>query len=145
MTKTGGGIWVQSIFYPFSYASNFGRGTALKQLVSCESYSTGKHDNIPFVESSVIYNAEKTELVLFAVNRSLKENIELSFEAKGFENITAIEHVVLQNDDMKASNSLDNPFNIEPFSSEDVTTDGDKATIPLQKHSWNMIRFSIKS
>lgn len=143
MTETGGGIWTQTIFYPFGYASKYGRGTVLKQLTSCDGYSTERYNNVPFVESSVIFNEEKNELVLFAVNRSLDEDIELTFDMHGFENIGAVEHVILQCDDMKMTNSIDKPMNVAPVTADDVSVHGGSAAVTLQKHSWNMIRFSV--
>lgn len=144
MTETGGGIWAQTIFYPFCYASNFGRGTVLKQLVSCGGYSTEKYGNVPFVESSVIFNEDKSELVIFAVNRSLDEDMELQLDMHGFSDISVIEHVILQSDDMKAVNSINAPDTIAPSTADDVTVQGEAASVLLQKHSWNMIRFSVR-
>ena len=114
MTETGGRTWVQTIFYPFAYASRYGRGTVLKQLVSCEGYSTEKFANVPLVESSVIYNADKKELVLFAVNRSMDDDISLDLEMNGFGNITLTEQVILQSGDMKIANTVNEPENVVP-------------------------------
>ena len=144
MTKTGGEAWAQTIYHPFRYASEFGRGTVLKQLVSCESYNAGKFGEVPLVESSVVFNEEKSELVLFAVNRSLDDDMELSFEARGFESICAAEHIMLQTDDMKAVNTADAPNTVSPICRNDVKCSGNRAVVVLEKHSWSMMRFSVK-
>lgn len=38
MTKTGGGTWVQTIFYPFLYASAQGRGEVLRMVTESDTY-----------------------------------------------------------------------------------------------------------
>ena len=74
--------------------------------------------------------------MIYAVNRSLSEDVELSFVAEGFEGYKLVEHVELYNDDLKAVNEKDNervaPANV-------AVTDGE--TVTLKKHSWNMFRY----
>src|SRR5690606_898700 len=40
MTETGGGIWKQTIFYPYYYTSVYGRGTALHSIVDSPKYDS---------------------------------------------------------------------------------------------------------
>lgn len=131
MTANGGDCFAQTIFYPFFYTSNYGRGTVLTTVVNCDTYSTSKHKDIPYVESIVVDNTERNEIVVFAVNRSLEEEAELSFNFNGY-NCSFIEHVVLTGE-LLATNTLDNPDNIKPY-----TTTG----MNMPKQSWNMYRFS---
>lgn len=134
MTEENGGCFAQTIFYPFYYTSNYGRGTALTPIIESETYDTDKHKNIPYVEGIAIENDERNELIIFAVNRSLTEDSELDIDMKDYGDLELIEHIVLTNDDMKAVNTIDNPDNVKP-----VTTEG---TV-LPKHSWNMLRFKL--
>ena len=139
MTETGGGIWKQTIFYPFKYASEYGRGTVLKQLVSCDTYKTEKNGDVSLIESSVIYNKETSQIVLFAVNRSLDEDISLDILTFGTHNLSLNKHIVLYSDDMKAVNSVSEPGNIKPEEADGDMVHGTAAKIMLKKHSWNMI------
>lgn len=141
MTKTGGGMYKQTIFYPFMYASKYGHGKALKQLVSCDTYNTQRNGDVPLIESTVIYNEENSQIVLFAVNRSMSDDICLDFETFGTKNISINKHIELYSDDMKAVNSFDEPNKIEP---SEVNCNSESAkNITLKKHSWNMIIFDI--
>lgn len=126
MTQTGGKAWAQTIFYPFFYASKYGRGTALQTRIDCPTYSTAEFGEVPFLETSVIQT--ENGLVVFAVNRSLDEELELEIEGK------PIEHIELYHDDLKAVNDADNA-RVTPAAREI----GKK--IILKPHSWNMIRF----
>ncbi|MBE6608586.1 MAG: alpha-N-arabinofuranosidase [Ruminococcaceae bacterium] len=135
MTDNGGAAWVQTIFYPFMYASTYGNGTAMKPIIKCDSYKNGQF-TVPYVETSIINNEEEKELVLFAVNRSLEEDMEITVTAENFGDYTLVEHIELYSDDMNAINDKDTeriaPSNVE------IPSDG---KINLKKHSWNMLRF----
>ena len=99
----------------------------------------GKLD-VPFVETSVINNEEKKELVVFAVNRSTEEDIVLSLDLGGFDNAQMIEHVELYCDDLTEINTKD-AQNVKPEFKAVTNTVSSKQEINLSKKSWNMIRF----
>jgi len=139
MTVTGGKMWLQTIFYPYMYASRYGRGTALKADVDCESYAAGSRAAIPYVDSSVVYREEDKEIVVFAVNRSMTEQAELELKLEGFDVEEIIAHKVLNHDDMKATNSADMPETVVPY---DAAAFADSIT--LEPHSYNMIRIRVK-
>lgn len=136
MTENGGKAWAQTIFWPFMYASVYGNGKTMRSIVKCDKFSTEKHKDVSYIESSVVYNEQENEVVVYAVNRSLTEDIELDFIAEGFEGYKLVEHVELYNEDLKAVNEKDaervSPVNVPVADGETVT---------LKKHSWNMLRY----
>jgi alpha-N-arabinofuranosidase len=125
------------------HASNYGRGVAFVPVVTSDKYDTERLKNVPYVETIGVLNEEKSELTVFAVNRSLEENIDLDIDLRDFENVKLIEHIVLENNDMKASNTLDNPNNVVPHNKGVTKNGNDLATATLNKHSWNVIRFQV--
>lgn len=141
MTENGGKLWKQTIFYPFVYASRYGRGKTLKSVVSCDTYNTDLDTNVPYLEASVINNEKNRELVVFAVNRSLEENMELSLDLDGFENAELIEHIELYSDDLDATNTKECQ-SVHPVKVETAETGSCVRKACLNKHSWNMLRFS---
>ena len=136
MTENGGDVWAQTIFYPYMYASRFGRGVALKQKAQCDSYTTTDGFVVSFVECSVILNEKDRELIVFAVNRSLDENLDVCLCFDGFDDVRLVEHIELYSDNLKEINTKDSQ-NIKPASKEIKSNE----QVTLQKHSWNMIRF----
>lgn len=144
MTENGGPAWVQPIYYPFMHASNYGRGIALTPIVSCESYSTKKMKEVPFVETIGILNEEKSELTVFAVNRSLEDTIDFEIDLRDFTGATVMEHIVLENEDLKAVNSAATPDHVAPHKNGVTKVGETSATATLNKCSWNVIRFSLK-
>ncbi|MBE6604388.1 MAG: alpha-N-arabinofuranosidase [Ruminococcaceae bacterium] len=138
MTENGGKVWAQTIFYPFMYGSAFGSGTTLRAIVESEKYVSSAKREIPYLATSVIYNKEAREIVVYAVNRSLDEAMELDVALEGFEGCRLIEHIELYADDLKAINDKDTA-RVTPCH-VDLRDDGQ---IILKKHSWNMLRYKI--
>jgi alpha-N-arabinofuranosidase len=132
MTVNGGGCWQQTIFYPFMQASLCGRGTALKAEITCGSYDAEKVKNVPYITAAVVENSPE-EITVFAVNRSQEEPTELITE--GLDGYRLIEHTELNHSDLKAVNSLENPYNVKPA----VKEVSDR--IVLSAHSWNVLKF----
>ena len=135
MTENGGRVWCQSIFYPYMLGSVNGRGTAMHAVTESDSYKTSYAD-VPYLESSVIHNEENRTLTVFAVNRSLDEDMSLDINFEDFGKCVAVEHIELYHGDLKATNSADNQ-NIVPVRREIPKGN----TVKVKKHSWNMIRY----
>jgi alpha-N-arabinofuranosidase len=114
------------------YSSVFGRGNTLQPIVKCESYKTRDKLDAPYLTASVVNNEEKREIVVFAVNRSLDEDMELDIDLQGFEGAAPVRHVELYSDDLKATNTADK----ETVAPTEKTV-SEKLT--LAKHSWNML------
>ncbi|MCM3739996.1 alpha-N-arabinofuranosidase [Oceanobacillus luteolus] len=139
MTETGGGIWKQTIFYPYYYTSVYGRGTALNPIIKSPKYDSKDFTDVPYLDSSVVYNEEDDELVIFAVNRHLENTLKVDIDIRSFEGMEVVEHVVLENDDAKATNTLDNE-QVKPHSNGQSFIEDNKLVGVLPKMSWNMIR-----
>lgn len=134
MTEENGKVWKQTIFYPYYHAMRYGQGTALDVVCDCESYSTAKHSDIPYVEAIATINEKEDELTVFAVNRSMKDSCPLSLSLD--KEVSFLEHLVVTGDDVKAVNSAE-----EEKITESRRNDGDDIVLPPL--SWNVIRFKL--
>ncbi|MCF3942922.1 arabinosylfuranosidase ArfA [Oceanobacillus alkalisoli] len=139
MTETGGGIWKQTIFYPYYYTSVYGRGTALNSIVKSPKYDSKDYTDVPYLDSSVVYNEEHEELVIFAVNRHLENTLKVDIDILSFGGLEIVEHVVLENDNVKATNTL-HQQQVKPHSEGQSFIEDQKLIGILPKMSWNMIR-----
>jgi alpha-N-arabinofuranosidase len=140
MTEVGGGsAWRQTTYYPFMHASKYGRGIVLHPIIESPKHNTAKHGEVTDIESVPIWNEETKELTIFAVNRNLEENVELEADIRGVEDVRLLEHIVLEHDDLKATNGpgreVIKPQNV----SRTVLADG-RLTSVLNKGTWNVIR-----
>ena len=141
MKEKNGKSWVQTIFYPYMYSSKYGRGISLKTVNHCDSYKTSDGLTVPFIDTSVILNEEKREIVVFVVNRSLEEDIELELDFEDFDLVKKLEHIELYSDDLKAINTKDKEC-VAPQKVDFSSREASQQSVTLKKHSWNMVRFS---
>ena len=135
----GGAAWKQTIFYPFMHASVYGRGVVMQPIVTSPKHGTAKHDEVTDIESVSVWNEEKEEITILAVNRNLEEDVLLVGDIRGFEGYQLIEHVVLEHEDLKACNSsLEEK--VRPTQVNRSTIESGVIESVLTKASWNMIR-----
>ena len=139
MTENDGKAWAQTIFYPFMHASHYGRGLSLEVRNECECYTTTSGRSVPCLETAAVWNEEKKELTVFAVNKS-DQPMQLSTALNGFGALSPIEHLTMHGYDFKAVNTAANPDNVVPHADGQTTVSGDTAVSELSPYSWNVIR-----
>lgn len=140
MTQQGGGTaWKQTIFYPFMHASKYGRGVVLRPVIHTPVHDTAQHENVTDIESVAVYNEEKEELTIFAVNRNINEDIQVTADVRGLEGYQLKEHIVLENSDMKLCNGAGQEL-VFPKTAEQSSLEGGMMISMLHKASWNVIR-----
>lgn len=140
MTEAKGGkAWRQTIFYPFLHASKYGRGTALLPVLSTPKFDTAAHEGVTAVEAVAVYNEEQEEVTIFAVNRSLTKDAEMTVDVRSFEGFRVLNHIVLESGDLKAENGPLEEKVMPKQTSQSVLTEG-MMTSTLHKASWNVIR-----
>ncbi|WP_333813724.1 alpha-N-arabinofuranosidase [Muricomes intestini] len=137
--KDGGAAWKQTIFYPVMHTSQYGRGVVLRPVLDTPVHDTGRHEQVTDIESVTVWNEEKEEMTIFAVNRNLDEDVELETDIRGMEGYRMLEHIVLENDNMKIVNSAGNE-RVAPKKASQSKMDGGIITSILHKTSWNVIR-----
>lgn len=140
MTDENGGAWRQTIFYPFLHASIYGRGIALQPVIKTTNHDTTNHTDVSDVEAIAVYNPENEEVTLFAVNRSVDHDVKFTSDLRGFENYKVLEYIVMENNDMKAVNTL-NSQRVKPEYKSEYSFDDGIFTTDMKKLSWNVIRF----
>ena len=142
-TEKGGKAWRQTIFYPFMDASRYGRGTVFCCPVNVEKYDSSEHGDVPYLEAVAVYNEEQNNIAIFAVNRNLKEELNLEVEIAGFADMEFVEHRILSHKDLKACNSA-----LEEKIKPEIRQGGKlenkpgskQLTLSLPPVSWNVIR-----
>ncbi|WEG14964.1 alpha-N-arabinofuranosidase [Pullulanibacillus sp. KACC 23026] len=139
MTENGGGAWKQTIFYPYMHASVYGRGVSLNPVIQSSKYDSKEYTDVPYLESAAVYNEANEELTIFAVNRHLEEQLELECDIRSFEDYQVIEHIVLENSDLKVANSVGKQ-QVKPHSNGNAGLQDGRLFAHLPKASWNVIR-----
>ena len=139
MTRTGGGVWAQTIYWPLMQASRFGRGTALRPVVESPVYGCKDFDAVPVLDATAVLG-EDGAVTLFAVNRDLTEDVLLEADMRAFGTLRPVEHSVLHHDDVKAVNTETAPDTVKPMPGEPANMDNGRLTVRIPALSWNVIR-----
>ena len=139
------GAWRQTIFYPSMHASVYGRGTVLNTLVQAPAYESRTYGEVSFLDSVCVWNEEEEELTVFAVNKSLDEDLEISCDMRQFADYEVAEHIVLTNEDMKAVNTEMAPDCVTPVHSSASSMENGRFSSIFGKHSWNVVRLKKRT
>jgi alpha-N-arabinofuranosidase len=143
MTEPGGAAWRQSIFYPYYFASRFGRGTALNLMVNSPGYDSEYGDNVAYVDISGVHDEEGGTLTFFAVNRHESETIETEISLAGFGDARVIDHKVMTHSNLEAVNTAKKPDEVVPKNGSGTEIDGNSVTVSLPPYSYQMIRLKV--
>jgi len=141
MTEKGGKVWKQTIFYPYYHTSKYGNGTVLHSIISSPVYDSRDFTDVPYLEAAAVYDEERGELTIFAVNRGEKEALSLECDGRSFESCFILEHIVLENKDKYAANSVEFD-NVLPHNKGNAKWEDGYVTADLPPLSWNVIRLS---
>jgi len=139
MAEEKKGAWRQTIFYPFLHVSLYGRGTVIKSITDTPAHETSGHGEVADVVDAAVYAEEKEELAVFAVNRNLEEDQELTIDVRSFGEMGVVEKLVLASEDLKAENSAAEE-KVRPVKDAGARMDGGILRTVLKKASWNVIR-----
>lgn len=142
MTEENGPAWRQTIYYPLLHASKYGRGTALQPVLSSPKHDTLDFTDVTDVESIAVWNEEKEEVTVFAVNRSVTDDVVLDIDLRAFAGFRLQEHIVLENSDMKAVNTAEQQAVAPKTVADRSAYEGETLRAKLAKTSWNVLRFA---
>jgi alpha-N-arabinofuranosidase len=144
LTEPGGAAWKQTIYYPYFFASVFGRGTALNLIVDSPGYDADVADNVPYLDISGVHDKAANTLSFFAINRHGSESLDLSVDLLGFGGTArVIDHQVVTHADLKIANTLGNQNAVAPKAGSGVAIDEGKLTGKLPPYSYQMIRVQL--
>jgi alpha-N-arabinofuranosidase len=154
MTETGGPAWRQTIFWPFQQFSRLGRGRVLRPSIDSPTYASRYNDPqgpindyydipaAPYLKLSAVHDDKAGTLTLFALNRSLTEELPLELLAGGFRSLSVRQALQLCDPDLKAINSKAEPDRVAPKPLVSVNANGERVSARLAPASWNVIQLA---
>lgn len=136
------GAWRQTIFYPYLLTGRYGQGVVLQTLVDGPTYETEKFGTARCVDCVAVYNDAADEIVVFAVNKDLAEDITLDMDLRQFDGYQVQEQVKLTCDDLHGVNTEEDPWRVVPRQADGAALRDGRLEAVLEKTSWNMIRLA---
>jgi alpha-N-arabinofuranosidase len=141
-TEPGGRAWRQTIFHPFALTAKHAGPTVLRTALTGPEVDTPAYGRIPALWSTATYDETTGEVVIFVVNRSETDKVELEVPLHSLGYLEVTEHLGLYDDDRAAVNTADDPDRVVPRELDGTTVTGSICTATLPPASWHMIRLS---
>jgi len=132
-----GAAWRQAMFYPYMHASRYGRGTALRTVVTCDKYDCELYCDVPVIDSMAVET--QNGVTLFVINRS-EEQVAVECQFGGYACGPKPQHISLWDTNKFAINTFENPDRVVPKNQTDMMCEGNTISAKLHPLSWNVIR-----
>jgi alpha-N-arabinofuranosidase len=144
-TLDGGPAWAATIYYPYQFASLYGRGTAMNVAVSGPTYDTEIAHDVNYLDIAAVLSADENELTIFAINRSLEDEMEINVSLLGFERCQLLDHRVMggNSKDARTSNTANEPNRIVPQQGGGLIVEEGILKGNLKPFSYNLIRITV--
>jgi alpha-L-arabinofuranosidase len=135
------GLLRQTIYYPYSWALQFARGSVLNLLVESPSYEISGMGQVPYLDIAGTVSAEDGKVALFVLNRDLSKAhaIEVNWQDKA--PARTLSSVLLTGDDLKAFNSFDTPQKVAPRTLDKASISGGRAKFEVPARSYAVLQW----
>ena len=135
------GLLRQTTYYPYSWALEFARGSALDLLVDSPTYDVPRLGEVPYVDVAGTLHAESGKMALFLLNRDLAKprQVEIVWEGSS---PRAGEAIVLTGSDLKASNTFEAPARVTPQKGEKPSNTGGRSSLELPPRSYTVVQWT---
>jgi len=133
------GLLRQTIYYPYSWALEFARGTALELLVDSPAYDVTGMGTVNYVDAAGTYQADTGKIGFFLLNRDLTKShiVEIIWQGSS---PRAGDAIVLTGTDLKASNTFETPTRVAPQKADKPSNAGGRTTFELPPRSYTIVQ-----
>jgi alpha-N-arabinofuranosidase len=131
--------------------SRLGRGRVLRIEIDSPTYAARYNDpngpddtffplpSVPYLKLAAVHDPEGRRVTLFALNRSLTDELPLRLKAMGYDGLSLKQAVQLHEADLKAINCKAEPDRVTPRPLGAVRVGADRVEATLAPASWNVI------
>jgi alpha-N-arabinofuranosidase len=141
MTNSSG-LLRQTIYYPYKWALEYGRGAVLNLLVESPTYEVSKLGQVPYVDVAGTMTAQDGKVAIFALNRDLSKAhvVEINWQDRTPGQVLV--STVLTGSDLKAFNTFDTAQKVAPQTFAKPITSGGRTKLELPARSYTVIQWS---
>lgn len=137
------GLFRQTIYYPYSWALQYAKGTVLNLLVESADYAVPGFDHVPYVDVAGTLDETGGTVTLFVLNRDLAKSRTLELQWQDHAPTKVLASWLLTGDDLKASNSFAAPQSVVPQALAVPATKGSRSVLDLPARSYAAIQWSL--
>ncbi len=135
------GLLRQTIYYPYSWALQFARGSVLNLLVESPSYEISGMGQVPYLDIAGTVSAEDGKVALFVLNRDLSKAHAIEVNWQDRAPARTLSSVLLTGDDLKAFNSFDTPQKVAPRTLDKPSISGGRAKFEVPARSYAVLQW----
>jgi alpha-N-arabinofuranosidase len=134
------GLYLQTIYYPYSWGLQYAKGSVLNVMTESPTYDVAGMGKVPYLDV-VGTQAEDGTVSLFILNRDLSKvhSVEINWEGKAPGRVLAAQ--VLTGDDLKAVNSFAAPRKVVPQELSKPSTSAGKTKFEVPARSYSVIQW----
>ena len=140
MTEPGGRSWRQTTFHPFALTARHAAGEVLQVAVDAPAQATAKFGDVPVLDAVATHDPATGDVTVFAVNRSLTQDVTLDVDLRGFPGLEVLEATTLSNPDHTWQATADDATSVLPRANGSAALTDGRATAVLPPVSWSMVR-----
>jgi len=141
----------QSIYYPYQMVLKYARGRMLDIQVESETYPIraaglradfARDEEVPFLDVVATYDAKEKRVAVFALNRDLANERELSLNFEDIAPSKVLAAETVTGPDLKAFNTFESPNKVV-MTKLDATKAGAKMTLKLPARSYSVFHLAV--
>ncbi len=136
------GLLRQTIYYPYSWALQYARGSVLNLLVQSPTYEVAKMGQVPYLDVAGTIDPGDGKVAIFVLNRDLSKPhvVEIDWQDKTPGQVLVSS--VLSGTDLKAFNSFEAPKHVAPQAFDKPSTTGGRTKFEVPARSYTVIQWS---
>jgi len=134
------GLYLQTIYYPYSWGLHYARGSVLNVLTESPTYDVPGIGQVPYLDVVATRTGEGV-VSLFVLNRDLSRahQVEVAWETQAPGQVLVSQ--VLTGNDLKASNSFASPRNVVPQDLEKPSVSNGRTTFEVPARSYSVVQW----
>ena len=136
------GLLRQTIYYPYSWALQYARGSVLNLLAQSPTYEVAKMGQVPYLDVAGTIDPGDGKVAIFVLNRDLSKPhvVEMNWQDKAPGQVLVSS--VLSGTDLKAFNSFEAPKHVAPQAFDKPSTTGGRTKFEVPARSYTVIQWS---
>lgn len=137
------GLFLQTIYFPYSWALQFAKGAVLNLVVESAGYDVPGMENVPYIDAAMTFDENARTMTLFALNRDLSRSQRLELQWQDASPAKVTRAWLLTGDDLKASNSFSAPRRVAPQAFTVPPANGARSEFELPARSYAAVQWSM--
>ena len=136
------GLLRQTIYYPYSWALQYARGSVLNLLAQSPTYEVAKMGQVPYLDVAGTIDPGDGKLAIFVLNRDLSKPHVVEINWQDITPGQVLVSSVLSGTDLKAFNSFEAPKHVAPQEFDKPSTTGGRTKFEVPARSYTVIQWS---